>query len=81
MNTPKRWILSLVFTVLCFKKSLLIRIKEPVELLFKSEEYFMQKCLTSSSLQWLTKWVNKLCSYLFYFILLLLFFLLNALNK
>ena len=26
MNTPKRRILSLVFTVLCFKKSLLIRI-------------------------------------------------------
>ena len=25
MNTPKRRILSLVFTVLCFKKSLLIR--------------------------------------------------------
>ena len=25
MNTPKRQILSLVFTVLCFKKSLLIR--------------------------------------------------------
>ena len=26
MTTPKRWILSFIFTVLCLKKSLLIRI-------------------------------------------------------
>ena len=48
MTSPKRWILSFIFTVLCLKKSLLIRIIISISIIVRFSPAFRSSSLLLS---------------------------------